>query len=308
MFQFSAPLQLGAVASYTQSLCVYHLPDTQYHDLYAAILCDQKIGDANLRADFARTALLHLIVASGTHLILIERFMNSVSVRYKAARLFLGPLLLAFALATGLSAPFVRILCAWGYASIQRKFRLGWSSLHILILAGFTTLLINFSLHRDGSGLLSLALSWIAGTAILCIRPQRQQGRRSDEAVNQFQLQITMYCFMIPALLPLAVPHPMSILWNLLLAPLLSALFFPLALLAAFSPHFIVSGIDFIFALMVKLLHLLAGVTPDGLQKYRMPILWPWIYLFSLSLAAVYLHRRERTRKLDLTDSIGTRD
>lgn len=290
----AVPDILAKLTHPAQRVCIDHAPSSPHRDLLTALVCGKRLPNSDLKSDFVRTALLHLIVASGSHLALIEGIIRTSLRRLwggrKRLELLVAAILLAYSLFAGLCPPFLRVLLFWGLWQFCDVMKLGWSRLQALTMAGFAALLC---CNRE-MDLLSLALSWIAGLAVHIVNVESHPLNKSIRSMeNRFLRSLTfhtlMYLLMIPALMPLATPHPMSILWNFCLGPALAIILFPLAALAFIAPQFLLVFINAVFDRAVEVVHFAARSTPGGFQKALLPIAWVWVYLFTLLAASHWL-------------------
>jgi ComEC/Rec2-related protein len=303
LFSHRVPDILAIFTMPLQQFCINHVPSSPHHDLMAALVCGERLPSSDLKFDFVRTALLHLVVASGSHLALIETAVRIMCRKSRRSEGVVALSLSSYALFAGLCPPFLRVLLTWGLQNFCSGFKLGWSRLQTLTMGGFLTLLF----CNRAEDLLSLALSWIAGLAVHILSNRNSElnrSRRDDESklARHLMFHSLMYCLMIPALLPLSVPHPLSIAWNLFLGPLLTALLFPLAALSFFLPPIAVALVDSLFDQALNLVALAARLTPGGLTKTQLSLTWVWIYLFALLLSAHVLEARTRINQRDLCE------
>ncbi len=289
MLQGVLPALLAEFSTPIQSYCISLSPQSTHAEVYRALVCGDRLTSPILRESLRQTSLLHLIVASGTHLIVIEALLRRALGKRRWSAASVGICLGLYALMTGLGPPFVRVLLAWLLKALNDRFRLCWSRTQILMMSGTFSLLV-CSTRWD---LLSLSLSWIAGFAVELAGDRHQK--------DPLKFHALVYAFMIPALLPLTVPHPVSIVWNLLLGPVLTLALFPLAGLAIFVPTVMLFPIDFVFSLAFALIDSAAGLTPQGLNKSSLNPGWPWIYLAGLMLTSFWFESRTLKRELEET-------
>ena len=282
-----------------QQICFAQSPISRHTAVYSALVCGQSLsqhpGTFVLKSDLARTALIHLVVASSGQLHFIDSVLRKL-LNQKLAAWLIPITLVFFALLTGLGPPYVRVLIAWTLRAVSQRLKLNWTPVQILTMAGFFSLWFALGICDRPGDLLSLSLSWIAGLAILCASDFRMTGgterkaRRltwQEKIKSQLRFHSILYLLMIPALLPLRIAHPLTIFWNLAAAPLFNFILFPCSLAAFAFPRALLSILDPIFDLFEIAVHNLSLWTPQGLAKFQVPTLLTWLYLFTLTLAAL---------------------
>ncbi|MGE3973961.1 MAG: ComEC/Rec2 family competence protein [Bdellovibrionales bacterium] len=205
--------------------------------------------------------LLHMIVVSGAHLLFLEKLIITLGLR---AKIFVYPLMILFCLVTSLQAPVLRALVAIFLNDVNDRFHLFWRPVQITWLSGiFLWLLFPDWIHS-----FSFLLSWACALALALMAGQ-----------SAFKKQLFLYLFLGLFLLPLQTSHPISILLNLLFAPLIGFLLFPTSLFAFFIPAFTQIP-DTLWAVLFRILEWLhQGVESVSLQ-YPISLLTLWAVLW----------------------------
>jgi predicted membrane metal-binding protein len=198
--------------------CVRLAPDSPWRELYEATVCGKNLREPEFLGYLKKFGLLHLIVVSGAHLLFLEKLVHSVGLR---AKTFVYPLLILFSLVTLLQPPITRALIAIFLGDLNVRFRLFWHPVQIIFFSGILCWLLFPSWIHSFSFLLSWSCS-----LILCL----------VSGYASWKKHLAIYFFMCFFLLPLQTPHPLSILLNMFLAPVIGLCLFPASLLAFAIP------------------------------------------------------------------------
>jgi hypothetical protein len=256
--------------------CVSFAPKSVHAELYGALVCGTRLSNPELKHQLARMGLIHLLVVSGAHLLILEGMGKKLLFKFRWAQWGLWILLLLFAMTNRFQPPVFRALTLLSLARTNSRFKLGWTKAQMVAAAG----MISLCVCADRHAVASLTLSWTASLAI-CMA----LGRSKLESNGM------VYALLIPALLPLAVPHPMSILANWIFAPILGGFLFPAALFSFFIPGLSIL-VDPIFDLALVGLSHLTGLAPEPFDPLPTGLLWTWIYLASLNFVVIAAERR----------------
>lgn len=250
--------------------CVSRVPESEHHALHAALVCGAKLPSGEAAETFLKTGLLHLIVVSGAHLIWLESLLRRLLGHGQTANGLIVSILIVFALATRLEAPVVRAAISMGLYALSRRRRLGWTPLQIAGLSG----LLSIGLFPIWITSLSLLLSWTAALALA-------QGAGSESVWTK---QVRIYLCMLLCLMPLSLPHPLTIALNVLAAPVLSVVLFPLSGVVWLLPAF-ATFIDPVFSVAMIWLRSTAAAIPQMPPAPYIPGRFElWVYLLALNL------------------------
>lgn len=181
-----------------------------------SLVCGKKLraGDP-LFSTLTHLGLIHIFVISGAHLVFLRQLL---------CRFFPHPfvlwVLLFYTLMVGAHPPVLRAwLVLWVlHLSDSPKITHGR-----LALSVFLTGLLLPDISQAG---LSMALSWAAVSTLIW---------RSQSKNQKFQLA-WLYLTLIPLLIGLKIPHPLTILINALIGPVIFLGLLPLSLLAWLFP------------------------------------------------------------------------
>jgi competence protein ComEC len=290
----SAPLSSAPAFSELHSLCISACPLGKHADLYGAVVCGARIQTASVRSSFADVGLIHLLVVSGSHFIALETLLRLTVLKITAPRFrsaVLFSTLVLFTLMTLASPPILRALFSYLVRWISAKFQLNWTRFQILTTSGFLCL----PFCKSSWALCSLFLSWLAALA-LDWNGARNVDHRDLTLPKKFFASVVMntkvYLTLIPPLLLLTVPHPLSILANVVFAPVMGWILFPMSL-AAVLIWPLSSITDLVWSAVVGIVDRTAQVMPEGLASYTYPGELVALYLGGLTLLVSWLRRRK---------------
>lgn len=202
-----------------RNFCLQLLPPlSQERNSLGSLLCGEKVTDPELKEGLRQSSLLHLFVVSGSHLILLDQALQTLRSPLLIRVLILG----VFAFLSGLEPPVVR--AGLGLA-IQAQLR-SLAPDQRVALAGLACL----SLFPTWVFGLSLPLSWLAALALAW---PRERSLSEDSSVSQLVGDcFRVWFFLLPLLAGWGNTSPLGIVFNITLAPLISFLLLPLAVLA----------------------------------------------------------------------------
>lgn len=222
---FSALVSLGVsvillkLSSFTTEsvhlLCVQACSLSDHRDLVEAIVCGESLISKSDRQIFERSGLIHLLVVSGSHLIVLDSLLSFFvpnSVR--------ALLLLTYGAAANFQPPILRSLVFLFFNWVNEQSGLRLARWQLTTLSGF--LVVPFcSTHWS---LLSLCLSWCAALSLdLVAQRKRTLLAKIIEHTSLFSLIAIPLAF-------IAVPHPFVALTNLCFSSLFSLMLFPASL------------------------------------------------------------------------------
>lgn len=250
---------LKIFSPFLHQTCVSNSPPSPHIELYKGIVCGENIHSASLNNLFATTGLLHLLVVSGSHLLLVA----SISRRIKINDTIIMYLCLVYSFVCLLEPPIVRAFVFIGLNSIDQQHRLQWSPWH----RHFAAILICICLFPSWTESLSFQLSILCAFAL---------------SLTTKYTNLWVYIVLFPALLLLGNYHPFSVLINIGLGPVLGAALFPLSALSYLVPNLHIA-VDFLWALLIKILEQFSSylqTQSDFTMTYSPAIFW--IYILAL--------------------------
>jgi len=213
---FLAP-QLDSLLSVLQrgsEFCQELLPHGPYQRLDAALICGVPLPAGVEKQLLLDTGLIHLLVVSGSHLAFLESWLSFLP---RGLQLMC---LTGYCYLVGLQPPVVRALTRRALSQpLQRK--LGLTSLQLEAATIFAVLAL---LHPPWILSRSFLMSWMCGLALCSPRVTR--------APPTLELTVKAYLF----LTPFCWSSPLSLLWNMLITPLVGGLLFPARLITVLLP------------------------------------------------------------------------
>ncbi len=265
-------ISTSSLSEKIQRKCFKILPDSSKHkSALASLVCGQKLTNEKLKEDLSKTSLIHLFVISGSHLILFESVL-----RFLRMPDYLRIAVLAFyTLATGWQPPTVRALFSLGLRHLLSRHKCFLPGDLQTLLAGLV-LLFFFPAWWDS---LSLLMSWCASLA-LCTPGLFRLKNNLTKALTS---QVAIWSFMLFPLWGIGSLHPLSLLYNILLAPLISYLLLPLSFLAIAHP-WCLAIFENVLNFFSHLLRLFSEpiLSEDG-TSHPVQVLWIWILILHLS-------------------------
>lgn len=282
---------LRSISQNLHRRCLNSAPLSQWQPEYQALVCGSRLPPSQLSESLRTTSLLHLAVVSGSHLYVLHFLFNYVyqflfftlkSV-FRSSQLRVSPskpfsiqasiALIAmglYCLFTDLQPPVVRAFVALLIENLNHRFNLFWNGTYRTFVSGLAT----WAIFPNWIHSLSFCLSWAAGLALSL---SRTVSRRS------LVQHAVIYIVLMPVLICFAPTHPVGILCNWIIGPVIGAMLFPICLLA-FAFPFIVSFTDGCWQTLSYVLVFIAHWIPDlsGSLSTKTPLRWLWCYLWLL--------------------------
>lgn len=243
-------------------------------EAYQAIVCAQNLPSTDFKDALVTTGLIHLIVVSGSHLILLKEGLQKLLGNCKRALLIILVILFLYCGVCKLEPPVVRAFMALLLSLLNKKFKLFWSPGRVTHLAGLSSL----ALFPEWLFSKSLLLSWLASLSLI----------HSKNGLTQSAL---CYLLLMPILIEFSPLSPWTIAINFFFSSLIGLLLFPLAALSfLISPvHTLTDlmwqGLDCGIELLKNLLQL-----EKKIWSIKVPIEAHWLFLF---VVTHFLERRK---------------
>ena len=287
IFRISALDLFSDMAEITHHFCLQHLPkkSSAISEL-RALVCAENFTHLTQSELYISSGLIHLFVVSGSHLLLLEKALQADLLK---KYLRSGPLLLlitAYAMACGLSAPVTRALLTFYLGLFLYARNIRWPFYHKTLFIGLSCLVI----QPEWLSSISLQLSWLAAFTV----------GFTEKFADQFSAltrQSLFFFLLFPTLVFMQVPSPITIIMNLLLAPLLEFVLFPLGLLIWFIPF-----LHPVFDLLITALRFILQRSELDYSYQLSP--WPenllffnWGLIFTLQLLSQLLHTHWSRKK-----------
>lgn len=266
----SAALKLpdfsATIAYPFQKICLQLSPSSsELHNLYTATVCGVSPENSKMMWDFRNTGLYHLVVVSGAHLSFLATliFLAPFPLKINKAKKYVLILaLVTYSLMSGLNPPVFRALLSYFYFQFQKKYQLGWSPFSVVAGSGLLCLVIFPAWWTS----LSFLMSWLASLAILL------PGRPIHKAVY-------CYIFMLLPMSQFQWNHPLTILFNLLLAPILGFLVLPISILPFVIPQLVFIS-DFVWRAILWFVSRSSEVVTTSAPLFPFTTWLIWILLF----------------------------
>jgi predicted membrane metal-binding protein len=209
---------LSYLSTVTHDFCLNKAPQSEYRIIYQAILCGRKISTSSYFAQLSTLGIVHVIVVSGAHLIILLQLIQTITLN-KISKIILIFLLFLFVLCCQAQAPVFR---AWIFLLIKyfsdRLKLFNSKSFNILL-----SVVICLSIEPANFFSLSLPMSWLACLAIL-------------KGSNIFIQSALCYIFILPLLMGFQILHPWTIAINTLITPVICLILFPMTALSFIFP------------------------------------------------------------------------
>lgn len=215
--------------------CLKSTPIFEHRDQIQALICGRSLRDLRSRESWRDLGVIHILVVSGGHLSILATLLTSLLFRTgrntKQERVgfhAVGALLTLFALGSRLQPPVLRALFDWWFGPKLKS--VGWHERERPLVS--TWLALPFS--QSEFDLVALGLSFFASMALVAMRvPLSEAGSPIGKLINSLiratWMQLAIWWMVLPFLVSIGVPHPVSSLSNLALAPIFGAVLIPAA-------------------------------------------------------------------------------
>lgn len=273
LLNFVAPF-----AEQSQTKCLWLIKsDIQNQALHRAFFCGQPLREGPLKTLWVSSGLYHLLVVSGSHLVFLTTLLGLFR-KSKIVKLITGPVLGIFTLATGFQPPLVRALFAMALHRLSKSQKLFWPRDVVVSLSGLTCLLCFPEWMRSQS----LLLSWLASLALT-------QGR------TVLQKSILIFLVMLPCIWGWGQINPFTILTNVFLGPLMSALIVASGMALLLSTQLSEQILNF----SISVLTTTNEVMPPSATTEPLPRVFLWGYLCAtiICIHSLRIQRRQQQCK-----------
>ena len=209
--------------------CLKNAPSSLHKSVIQSLVCGSSLKNLSEQQNWKNLGLIHVLVVSGGHLSILAWLLMHMRklplfdrlIHPRAWTCAVGLILILFSLGNRLQPPILRALLEWmGRREFERR---GWRPVEISLLSTWVALPFSSTIFD----LLSLALSFFASLAV----SQTAKTLHRKPILQAFTLQLAVWWILLPLLVTMGIPHPMTSFVNVLLAPLLGMTLIPLALL-----------------------------------------------------------------------------
>ncbi|MDG0816106.1 ComEC/Rec2 family competence protein [Bdellovibrio svalbardensis] len=270
-FSHSLLKNTSEVAAIFHQKCVQTLPtESVNRKILSSLLCGENITDTELKDKLIKTSLIHIFVISGSHLILLDELLSILRIPVFVRFLFLS----FYSLAVGWQPPAVRALVALGARILFQRWSWKFPVDFAVLIAGCITL----ALFPEWWNSLSLVMSWCAALALCWVSVLKVRNKFSALLLSQ----LAIFLFMSAPLWGLGALHPLSLLYNLLLAPVVAFVLLPLAFFAVLIHplltvfDFVMKGFEAILKFAAEPITITAGTSPS------IGLLWGWVFAWHI--------------------------
>lgn len=269
------------ISNLTRSLhsqCLNFTPESLNKEIYSALICGNKLSSSDFSQNLKNLGIYHVIIVSGSHLIFLSILVEKIfsSTRFRKWKFITLPLLSLYALTTGAEPPVVRALLGLIIDSYQKRNKLFWSQNEVI----FISVLISLALFDPWKRSYSLILSYVASVSLSLSKEK-----------NPIHKNLKIYILILPFLLPLSAPHPLSFISNMTLSPLIAVILFPLSFLSFLLPYFHLL-VDPLWNAFLKVCAY-AGPELPSLNKVSLSISYLWSFVLILNFYGIYKEKRE---------------
>jgi competence protein ComEC len=245
-------------------------PQTENPHVMASLICGEKLTDKTLKENLVKTSLIHIFIISGSHLILLDELLSILKIPVLLRFLFLS----FYSLLVGWQPPAVRALIALVTRVGFKKMRWHFPSDLLTLIAGLTTLTLFSEWWKSNS----LLMSWCASLALCWVPILRIKNRIAALLLSQ----LAIYLFMIIPLWGLGSLHPLNLLYNIFLGPVVSFILLPLAAIAMAIPT-VCPLFDGTVSLFAKVIAVMAEpITLNPGSPPSLGLLWCWILAWQI--------------------------
>ncbi|MEK2688240.1 ComEC/Rec2 family competence protein [Bdellovibrio sp. GT3] len=267
-----------------QQKCLTLVPlESENHTALASIVCGEQLQDQNLKQNLQKTSLIHIFVISGSHLLLLDELFATLRVPFFVRFLLLS----LYSLVVGWQPPAVRALSALGLRGSFKKFKWPFPADTMTLIAGCFTLI----LFPEWWNSTSFLMSWCAALALSSVSLLKIKNSLHRLVFTQ----VCIFVFMMVPLWGLSSLHPLSLLYNLLLGPLVSYLLLPLGFLTMAFP-ITVGVFDFVIEFFSWMLVWTSEPVPTA-RASTVEITYLWVWIFSWHVLLHFLRLKLRQGK-----------
>ena len=286
LFRVSFFSEVHFLSTFAHNLCLGHLPNlSQANAELSALVCGEDFHLLSQSALYVSSGLIHLFVVSGAHLVVIESFLQQLLSERRQFRIYIFLLLYIYGFMCSMNPPICRCLISLTLNDFLLRRNIFWPFGYRVFLSGILCLTVNpawiDSLSLQMSWLAAFGVSW-AGEHLKHAGPLRQQ--------------ILFYFALLPCLIFLQVPGPSVIAVNLLFAPVLEFVLFPLGISTMIVP---ISGV--IFEKLIILLREILSLCEFNVMRmselsveHRSAFIWAFILALHWAEYIFNIHVRRK--------------
>lgn len=284
---FDLPAKLTELAKPLHHFCLQSLPQ-QVENLQSleALVCGKNMQEIELQHLLVQSSLIHIFIVSGSHFLFLHKILAKLPITRICPLLPLS----MYALVTLCQAPALRSLIFLLLLEIFEHYKLRTSSVISTFLSG----LFCVALFPDWVWSRSLQMSLMA--ALVLNIASEMSGEKKASLPALFLTQSALFLAMGFCVWGFGNLHPLSILLNLLVAPLIGGILFPLALGTLIFPP--LGGVfDGAMTLLIWILKKTSLVLGSPANSGALPLIWQWGLLLVLLVGSHHVLTERRRAK-----------
>ena len=272
-------------------ICLLSLPRTLENlRSLEALVCGKNMQDLELKHLLVQSSLIHIFVVSGSHFIFLRKILAHLPILRMCPLLILS----LYAMITLCQPPSLRALLFLSLVGLSERRKLFLSPSVLVFLSS----VICVAIFPHWLSSRSLLMSMMAAL-VIAVTSEVREKKNEKEAGNLrslFFTQSILYLVMGFCLWGFSNLHPLSILINILLGPLIGMLLFPLGFLVVFIPP-LAFLFDFAMNSLIWILQKNAEVLGETASVSPLEFYWQWVLFFTLLIASYhYLIHRKRQK------------
>jgi predicted membrane metal-binding protein len=281
------PVKLTEHALELHQFCLLSLPKlVENHSSLEALVCGKNMQDLELKHLLMQTSLIHIFIVSGSHFLFLHKILAKLPIVRFCPLLVLS----LYCLATLCQPPGVRSLVFLTLASVSQQRKLFITPTVLVFISCAVTVCI----FPQWISSRSLLMSLMAALVIAVMNDF--WGKESSTLPAIFLTQSAIYLTMSICLWGFSNLHPLSILLNLVLGPLIGGVIFPLALLVVLVPS-TAFLFDDAMSCLIWTLQKSSEVLgePGNVPAISLP--WQWFLFLTFTLCAYFYLVAKKRRK-----------
>jgi hypothetical protein len=265
---------LAPFAQILHSKCIAYAPEGYAYELVKALVCGEPIQSDAFKSFFFKSSLYHLIVVSKTHFIFISGVLISIlqKVKSRPSIYLITIFAISYSLMCNLQAPLVRSLITIALLELNIGMKLNLNHIKILMASALICLAIN-PLWLDS---LSLLHSASCGLAFIVLQKMDR---------SHFQNHLFAYLLTLPFLFGWGSIHPIGLIINILITPILIMTWLPLAYLV-FLIHPLMPLFDSYILFSINLLNHFLDPVDVMTNTHHIPSWILWCLFWAMALIA----------------------
>ncbi len=247
-----------------------------------ALVCGRNFQSLEAAKIYTSAGLIHLFVVSGSHLILIHKFIEFIFVKlgFKKAELYGLLVLFFYAAICEFNAPVTRSFIGLVFVYRLKMEHKYWHKDFVLMIVGFFCLILCSTWVHS----LSLQMSWLAALGIII-------NDRTLKYKNKLMKQLPFYILYSLTFSCLGFPQVCTVVIALFFTPVLEFILLPLAFLVLLFP-FLNSVFEVVLNITNQILSKMELSTSTELTNIETTIFLNWIFILSLHIY-LYFNRKK---------------